>query len=299
MGSVYRKTVTKRLPDDAEIFTRKGQRFARWKDRRGKIQTAPLTTGRDGSDRIVITAAKYTAKYRDGTGIVREKATGCRDKEAARAVLTELEKRAEKVRAGINTPAEDQAIDHQRTLLVEHISHFISHQKARGLSRRVNGENSQLRRVARECGWSRLADLDGPTLERWLYARAADGMAAATRNEYRGAWVAFCNWCVRNGRLTGNPLAKVPKADVKVDRRRQRRALTEEELSKLLEVARQRPLLDRMTVRKGPRKGEAYANLRPETRAKLERLGWERALIYKTLVLTGLRKNELRTLTVG
>jgi len=32
---------------------------------------------------------------------------------------------------------------------------------------------------------------------------------------------------------------------------------------------------------------------------RLERLGWERALIYKTLVLTGLRKGELASLTIG
>jgi integrase len=32
---------------------------------------------------------------------------------------------------------------------------------------------------------------------------------------------------------------------------------------------------------------------------ELERLGRERALIYKTLVLTGLRKGELASLTVG
>lgn len=38
------------------------------------------------------------------------------------------------------------------------------------------------------------------------------------------------------------------------------------------------------------------ANVRPEVRANLERLGNERALIYKTLVLTGLRANERRTL---
>ena len=36
----------------------------------------------------------------------------------------------------------------------------------------------------------------------------------------------------------------------------------------------------------------------PEIRGELEELGRERALIYKTLVLTGLRRNELATLTV-
>src|SRR5712692_5099845 len=60
-----------------------------------------------------------------------------------------------------------------------------------------------------------------------------------------------------------------------------------------------RPLLDALTVRKGPRKGERYANVRPEVRERLELLGRERALIYKTLVLTGLRRGELASLSVA
>ena len=77
------------------------------------------------------------------------------------------------------------------------------------------------------------------------------------------------------------------------------RALTEDELTKLLDVARKRPLLDAMTVRRGVHKGQAVAKLRDATRQQLELLGRERALIYKTLVLTGLRKGELASLTVG
>ena len=68
---------------------------------------------------------------------------------------------------------------------------------------------------------------------------------------------------------------------------------------RLLDVARRRPLLEALTVRTGKRKGKRYANVRPEVRERLEALGRERALIYKTLVLTGLRKNELASLTVA
>jgi integrase len=64
-------------------------------------------------------------------------------------------------------------------------------------------------------------------------------------------------------------------------------------------VARRRPLVDAMTIRRGSRKGQVIAKLREETRRRLERLGHERALIYKTLVLTGLRKGELASITVG
>ncbi len=60
-----------------------------------------------------------------------------------------------------------------------------------------------------------------------------------------------------------------------------------------------RPILDALTVRRGRRHGEQIAKLKPETRARLERIGWERALIYKMLVLTGLRRNELTSLSVG
>jgi len=77
------------------------------------------------------------------------------------------------------------------------------------------------------------------------------------------------------------------------------RALTEEELRRLLDVARRRPILDAMMIRRGKRKGQTVARLREETRRYLETLGRERALIYKALVLTGLRKGELASLTVG
>src|SRR5262249_29526595 len=60
-----------------------------------------------------------------------------------------------------------------------------------------------------------------------------------------------------------------------------------------------RPLREASLVRKGKRKGEEYAKLRKETVERLTRVGRERALIYKTLVLTGLRKSELASLTVA
>ncbi len=279
MGTVYRKTATKRLPASAEIFTRKGQRFARWKGARGKTQTAPLTTGKDGQDRIVVRCGRYTAKYRDGAGVVQEKATGCRDETAARSILADLERRAELVKAGVMTEAEDAVSSHQDTPLVEHFAAYIDHLTAKDVSpRRVKDMHSQLRRVAKDCGFHHLGDLDGSALERWLTVRKTENMSAATRNEYRGAALGFANWCIRNKRLTANPFGDVPRADAKADRRRERRAMTEAELVQLLDVARRRPLLDRMTVRRGKDKGKAIAVLRDETRRRLEALGRERVL---------------------
>ncbi|GAG19042.1 unnamed protein product, partial [marine sediment metagenome] len=52
MGTVFKKTYTKPLPGEAELFIRKGEQIARWKDRKGKKRTAPITLGRNGSERI-------------------------------------------------------------------------------------------------------------------------------------------------------------------------------------------------------------------------------------------------------
>src|SRR5262249_2380699 len=132
-----------------------------------------------------------------------------------------------------------------------------------------------------------------------LVARTRERMSARSRNAHRDALVAFCNWCVDSDRLPANPFARIPKANEKADPRRRRRAMSEDELVRLLAVARERPLLDALTVRTGARKGERTAKVRPEVRERLLLLGRERALIYKTLVLTGLRKKELASLTVA
>jgi integrase len=300
MGTVYKKTATKPLPASAKIINRKGERLAEWIDARKKRRTAPLTVGRDGTDRIVITARTYTAKYRDGSGIVREVATGCRDESAARSVLGKLERRAELVKGEVLTAAEDAAVDHQGTPLMDHIAVYLLKLEAEGASA-MHRDNVRraLHRLATNCQFKRLANLSRESLERWLVLQEKAGMGARTRNTYRAAAVAFCNWCIETDRLLSNPFAKVAKADENADPRRQRRALCEDELVRLLDATRSRPCLDAMMIRRGKRTCEVVGTLRDETRRRLERLGQERALIYKTLVLTGLRKGELASLTVG
>jgi integrase len=300
MGTVFRKSYTKPLPAGAEVFTRKGERFARWKDRKGKARTAPLTVGEEGGERLIIESPYFVAKYRDGAGVVRVEATGCRDETAARRVLADLERRAELVRSNVMTAAEAAIGDHQAAPLAKHFAAFDEHHGAKGVTK-IHQEDTgrYLNRLAADCAFNTLADLRREPLERWLALRAAEGMSARTRNAYRNALVSFCNWCVETHRLAVNPFGAVPKANEKADPRRQRRAMTEAELLKLLPIARERPLLEALTVRKGPRKGERYANVRPEVREHLQLLGHERALIYKTLVLTGLRKGELASLTVA
>src|SRR5262249_18997399 len=152
-----------------EIFVRKGQRLARWKDRRGKTRTAPLTVGKGGAERVVHESPYFVAKYRDGSGIVQTVATGCRDEQAARQVLADLERRAELVRAKVMTVGEDAVARHQGIPFAEHLEAYSGSLEAIGACPEHRKERRrQLRRLATDCGWQALADLQRDALERWL-----------------------------------------------------------------------------------------------------------------------------------
>ncbi len=301
MGTVFRKTFTKPLPAGVTIFVRKGERFARWKDRKGRTRTAAVTVGKDGTDRLTLESPYFVAHYRDGKGNVQTVPTKCRDETAARQVLANLERQGELVRSNVVTAAEQRQGDHNGQPLSEHLDAFDQHLQSKG---KTAGHRKTTLRYVRElaeaCGWTRLSDLRRDSFERWLAAQIDAGRSARSRNGFHAALMTFCNWSmVTDGRMSSNPFHGIPKANEKADRRRQRRALMETELVKLLATARERPLLDALTVWKGKRKGERYANVRPDVRDALDLLGRERALIYKTLVLSGLRKSELASLTVA
>ncbi len=338
--AVYRETYTKPLPDGAELFTRKGERFASWVDGKGRKRTAKVTTpdtgNHAGTDRLLIEARTYTAKYRNGAGHVVKVATGCKTKDAAEAVLAGLQTRADKVRCGSWSAAEDSVLDWQATAISEHVTAYLEHQRGKrgkGGRARINPTcvaNAEYRLgcVVAGCRFERLRDLGRVAVERWAARQEAAGMSPSTLNGYLQTVTAFGNWCIETGRIVANPFGRLPKRDAKADRRRVRRAMTDNELRRLLKVAGLRPLAEygRETVRlagtvnrenkrsrrtwtKAPltldtldaavERGRAALHKRPDLIAELEHRGRERALIYKSLVLTGLRKAELDALTVG
>ncbi len=134
MGSVFRKAVTRPLPKGAEFITRQGVRLARWKDFKGKTRTALVTTGRDGAERIREESKTYFARHRDGNGIVVETSTGCRTEDAARQVLADLERRAERIKSGLLTLAEDRMSGHLTTPIGEHVADYLTSLQASGAS---------------------------------------------------------------------------------------------------------------------------------------------------------------------
>jgi len=126
--------------------------------------------------------------------------------------------------------------------------------------------------VFEECKAEQLADLDAEQVKQWLADRQVEGMSDRRRNHIRQALRQFCNWMVRTGRATANPMTHLES--VTVHRKYERRALTAVELRALIRSAK-----------------TGVDHLRTT--------GAERAVVYAVAASTGLRAKELRSLTTA
>src|SRR5262249_48707535 len=116
MAHLRKPPYTKPLPPDAEIFTRRGQRFARFKDRKGKTIEAPMS---EDGQRIRLLSKKWYGEYRDAHGIVRCVPLST-DRTAAEQMLAERVKRAELGKVGVTDPFED----YRKRPLADHLDDF-------------------------------------------------------------------------------------------------------------------------------------------------------------------------------
>ncbi len=310
MATIYRKMYPIPMPQNAEIIIRRGERLARWTSGKGQIRIAPVVDDKH----VQFVSDCWYVRYRDADGGMRRESTGCRDKQAAEKVLANILAGVDKVKAGVMSREEMTASDELNTPIDRHVKQYLAQLAIKTIRGRkvspkhVGHVREQLDRVIRECRFRRLRDITRQALQRWMNKLASqprdaddpqsEPLAARTINMHRAAIVAFCGWCVSDGRLPSNPLAGLPKAE-ESEPARQRRPLSEDEIARLLKAARERPLLDALTVRRGKNKGKPLAKVGDEQRRALERAGRERALVYKFMMLTGLRRNEAASLTVG
>ena len=141
---------------------------------------------------------------------VCEVSTGCRDEDAARSILSKLERRAELIKANVITAAEDRIADHHSELLSGHIADYLQSLRAKDVSAGYLKETKRLiDRIVTDCEFKRIGDIDLTTFERWMVGRKSEGMSARTQNSHVQAVAGFCSWTVDNQRLASNPLSRI------------------------------------------------------------------------------------------
>jgi integrase len=121
------------------------------------------------------------------------------------------------------------------------------------------------------CGFARFAEIDAEQVKAWLAEQRAGGMSVQTSNHYVRAIKQFSTWMVDVGRAASSPVARLKMSSVAGHRKRERRALTLAEFTKLVETAHAGPKRYKLT---GPK----------------------RAIVYLLARETGFRAAELRSL---
>ena len=299
MSRLYKKPLYRPVPVGAIILeSNDGTKYAIW-NAGGREKTARYVEIENGP-RIVEESQVYVARYTDATGRFRERSTGCRDLRAAEHKLNGWLQEVDRIKAGIISQDELEVAKKMQGKIADYLSDFEWYLKTKPTTaNHILSTLSRIKKVCIACRFVRMTDLNADILLRRLQSQTDEGMGARTRNSYRESMITFCNWAVDQGFLHYNPFKKVRKLQEEVDVRHERRALTGEEIAKLLKAAEERPLHDVTAIRRGPRKDTAKNEISDMTRREVERLGLERKLIYATLLYTGLRKNELASITFG
>jgi len=310
MATVYKKKYPIPMPGGAETITRRGKRLARWRSGKGQVRTAEVLA--DG--RVQFVSDCWYIRYRDASGRMRRESTGCRDRQAAEKVLADKLTDVEKVKAGVMSHGEITAAGQLDVPIGRHTKDYLAHLAAKTVrGKRVSAKHvghvrKHLTRLVRECRLRTLRDINRDVVRRWMDKTAQTArdpedpkslpVSARTINMHRAAIVALCNWCVSEGRLAAHPLAGLPKAE-EAEPARRRRALTEDEIARLLKAAQERPLRDALTIRRGKNRGKLLARVSASERQRLHRVGQCRAMVYKFMMLTGLRRSEAALVTMG
>jgi len=303
---VFKPTYPCPLPEGAGVHKSRGQKYINIKDHNGRKIKAFLT--KDGK-RYLKPQRNYSGRYKDYHG-ARRTVTLCQEKEASQAVLNELIKNVDLLRAGRAIPPLNEVSPIIRDKVREALRDSGQETKSDQLSRKplkvlyriylehleASGRTEKHRReverclnvVTAECGFQFLKDICQPPVKEFINRKKGCGLSDRTVNVYVDKLRYFCRWAVKNNLLASNPFAGFVRLDEKTNRVREARSLTPEEVDKLLEAAYKRPLQKR--------KEAGYSKIKAKTIKKLTLLGEQRRLAYALMLYTGLRVNETRQL---
>ena len=213
---------------------------------------------------------KWYGQYLDAHGKTQRTPLST-NKVAAQQMLTAIVRKVEMARAGIFDPFEE----HAKRPLLEHLTDWESVLRARrNTEEYVVLKVSRARKIIEACKFKRIADLSASRVESCLadFRESADNCGTQTSNHYLGAIKQFARWLVKDRRTADNVLSHLAGGNVKLDRRHERRELSDADLITLFAATRGGKIFRRLS---GP----------------------DREMLYLTAVYTGLRASELASLT--
>jgi integrase len=189
-------------------------------------------------------------------------------------MLVKYEREVDRIRTGVLTREELEKAEAPQVTLEEALERFETKMQANGcVPKYIKTTKSLVLKVLEDCGIDSLADIRRDTIERWIADQRKKGVRSAqTINVYVVSLKSFVQYLTDVELLTSVSLKSIKRLNAELDRRLIRRALTKDEVDRLLAATAS---------------GKSRAAGQPQ----------ERVLVYRLLLGTGLRSTELSLLT--
>ena len=217
--------------------------------------------------------SSWRIAYQDEHG-VRRTVKGYTDKAATDQLAHKLETEAGQRRRGEIDPKSDAYAAHEARPLLEHLGAWQTYLLGKGNSQRYADEgHARVVKLMALAKANRLSDLTLSRLQAALASLKSEGLSLRTIHHYTRLTKNFTKWAWRDGRTREDPLVHLqPPDNPESDRRRERRALTVDQLERLVRAAEQGPVRRRLS-------------------------GTDRAMLYRITAGTGFRSEEMQSLT--
>jgi integrase len=215
---------------------------------------------------------KYVVFYTDHNG-QRKKKTLTSDKRLSERIANALLEKNTLRKEGFLNEQEEKCVEQEARPLSEHLANYLRVITANGVSfKHVQRVEYNVRHILKQTNSKRISDLSLSAVEEAI-GEVRLKRCAGTANFYTRCIKSFSKWLDRDKRARNHILAALAQKDVKGDRRRIRRRLTDAEVAALINAAEN-----------GPPAAKGFAR-------------HDRAMLYRLAHGTGFRAKELPTLT--
>ena len=197
----------------------------------------------------------YLGRYKlPGDLRITEVSLHTTDKRIAEQRLAAIVREKQDERAGIIAPKPLR--DGAAKLLTQHVADFVADLKAKGRAKKYYGLlEARLLELLTACSWVYVKDMTADSFVSW---RTHKGAKPKTINDYLAAVKSLLRWMKLQGRIVTPPLEGVQKVST-AGREPFRRAFTDDEFSRLRDVAGPRRAVYLMAFYTGLRRGELRA----------------------------------------
>ena len=174
--------------------------------------------------------AKWYVRYTDENGKSKEKALS-KDKGIARQMMANIVRDVERRKAGLA----DDFTQHARQPIAMYLGEYREELESRDRTREhIENTLACCERIVSDCGFSRISDLDESRVKRWLKTRRESGLSVRSSNRYSTAIKSFARWLWVTRKTATHLLVGLKALNPDVDKRHERRALSDADFGKLL-----------------------------------------------------------------